>query len=328
MKKLFAMLLAVVMIFSLATVAFAEEAEAPAEGHGLKSVATTYTDVIKVYDVEGGTILPEETLTFVSTADTTNPDGGKANLTIVDLPVTAEKMELTINVPVFEEVGTYHFVIEEVAGEAQGAVYSTGKIYVSVLVTFNYKEGKLDTTIGLTTTEDIPKEDTITNTYGVGTLKVSKKVTGNLGDATKKFDVTVTFTAEEGKTVSNDITYGEEIIEAGWTGSTSVVISLAHDEYVLFENIPEGVTYTVVESDYTQGELNGENAYDIPEYDYSDEGETKAIAAADADTVVITNNKDTDVDTGIVLDSMPYVVILAVACFGMFAMMTKKRYEV
>ena len=325
MKKLFAMLMAVVMIFSLATVAFAEEAEAPAAGHGLVSEETTYTAVIKAYDVTGGTILPVETLEFVSVADTANPDGGAANLTIAPLAVTAATMNLDITVPSFSEVGTYHFTITETAGEAQGAVYSDGEIYVSVLVTFNYEEKKLDTTIGLTTVDD-GKEDTITNTYGVGSLKVSKVVTGNLGDTTKKFDVTVTFTAEDGKVVSNDITYTGGTIEAGWEGSTEVVISLAHGEFVTFENIPEGVTYTVVEADYTQGELNGENAYDAPEYAFSDEA--KAIAAADADTVEITNNKETDVDTGIVLDSMPYVVILAVACFGMFAMMTKKRYEV
>ena len=86
------------------------------------------------------------------------------------------------------------------------------------------------------------------------------------------------------------------------------------------------MTYTVEEADYTQGELNGENAYDAPEYNFSDT--TKAIAAEDADTVEIVNNKETDVDTGIVMDSMPYIVILAVAVFGMVAMVAKKRYEV
>ena len=144
MKKLFAMLMAVVMIFSLATVAFAEEAEAPAAGHGLVSEETTYTAVIKAYDVTGGTILPVETLEFVSVADTTNPDGGVANLTIAPLAVTAATMNLDITVPSFSEVGTYHFTITETAGEAQGAVYSDGEIYVSVLVTFNYEEKKLE----------------------------------------------------------------------------------------------------------------------------------------------------------------------------------------
>ena len=42
----------------------------------------------------------------------------------------------------------------------------------------------------------------------------------------------------------------------------------------------------------------------------------------------IVNNKTTSVDTGIALDSAPYFVILAVAMFGMVALVSKKRYEV
>lgn len=329
MKKLFAMLLAVVMIFSLSTVAFAEEAT---ETEALTSKAATYTAVIKAYTVNGETdetLFPDETLKFSVEADKANPD--TTNLTVTDLDVNGNSdQHLQINIPAYTKVGVYHYTISEVAGNTQGVTYTNGTIDVSVLVTYDYDDAdgdncKLTATVGITADGE-SKEDTFTNTYDVGSLTVSKVVTGNLGDTNKKFDITVEFTAT--KDVLSTITYtGGTIAPEAWKeGKASVVISLAHGESVTFDNIPAGVTYTVVEYDYTGGELNGDNHYDDPKYDFSDS--TKAIAAEDADTVEITNNKDTDVDTGITLDSVPYIVILVVAAFGMFAMMTKKRYEV
>ena len=50
-----------------------------------------------------------------------------------------------------------------------------------------------------------------------------------------------------------------------------------------------------------------------------------AIAADDADTVTITNNKDTDIDTGIILDSLPYVLVVTVVLSAAVLMFVNKR---
>ena len=53
-----------------------------------------------------------------------------------------------------------------------------------------------------------------------------------------------------------------------------------------------------------------------------------AVAADQDVAATVTNKKDTIVDMGIDMDSAPYFVILAVAMFGMVALVSKKRYEV
>lgn len=327
MKKLFAMLLAVIMIFSLATVSFAsEDVEAPVyEDMETVTVTKTYTATNE------GTVSPAETFSFTALTCVSVTDAAEGvskdnapvpTIATVDFTAgeaTATK-DITITLPEYTSVGIYTYTFSEVVGDTAGVTYHADEITLKVTV-IQGADGKIR--VAAVHTESAgEKSDDFENVYSAGSLAVSKTVTGNLGDQTKDFTVVVTFTAPEGLTVKESIPYfdGEEkTIAAGWTGTTSVEIALKHGETVTFGNIPYGVTYTVVENDYT-----GEG-YDAAKYAVSDEA--KVIDSAE-DTVGITNNKTTDVDTGVVMDSIPYILILAVAAFGIVAIMSKKRYEV
>ena len=202
------------------------------------------------------------------------------------------------------------------------------------------------------------KTDKFENVYSAGSLSVKKEVTGNLGDEQQDFTVKVAFTAPAGKIVKSDIFYtdGDEakVIEAGdgWTGTTEPVeITLKHDETVMFTNIPYGITYSVTEDDYTS------EGYDKAVYSYTgkvyttvnDERVTNVVKIEESEEigneaayslenmpvdlradcyiheVKITNNRSTAVDTGISLDSLPYILLLAAAVTGLFAAAAKKR---
>jgi len=136
---------------------------------------------------------------------------------------------------------------------------------------------------------------------------------------------------------------GENVYKA------TATIKVKDNDTVYFDNIPYGVTYTVTETDYTDA-ADGDNklGYDTPsiKVDKADaivdhtvnsyigtktitdeEGNSTSETNVD-DVIVITNNKSTDVDTGIALDSAPYFLMLAVALFGMVALVSKKRHEV
>ena len=190
------------------------------------------------------------------------------------------------------------------------------------MVTVVEQNGKVRVAAVHTENANGAKSGSFNNTYSAGSLSVTKNVTGNMGDQQKEFTVKVTFTAPTGDTVREAITYVDgtetKTIAAGWTGSKEVDITLKHGETVTFNNIPYGVTYTVVENDYTGA--NG--GYDAAGYNFSD---TSKIINSDSDTVTITNNKGGTVDTGIGLDSLPYIMLLVLAAAGLIVFFSKKR---
>ena len=170
----------------------------------------------------------------------------------------------------------------------------------------------------------VNKVDDITNKYSAGKLEVSKSVTGNLGDKSKYFEVKVKFTNPTDKTWDPNI-----LVSGGsyYEGTQEYVkeengkeftVNLKHGDTIHFDNIPYGVTYTVEETNYT-GENGG---YETAEYKFSDS--SNKIDTAN-DTVLITNKKEALVDTGISLDSVPYILILGLAVVGIGALFFRKR---
>ena len=333
MKKLFALLLTLALVLSFGITAMAAEPITT-------SKATTYEALIKTYNVVGGndaTLYPAETLTFTSTPAVGNPD--PTNLTVNDLEVTGNtKQKLVINVPAYTKVGVYHYTITEDPGNTQGVTYTTDAVNVSVLVEYDYTDEDgdgygLKATIGVTNAagegEGELKHDTFTNTYSLGSLTVSKEVAGNLASQSQEFAIDVTFTSD--KPVLSTITCGDgqTITSANWTQAESVytakvTVKLIHGQDVTFNNIPAGVTYTVVEqAKHEAPDPNGSN----PEtgYTVTYEGETGTIAENVTAAAKVINTKGTTVNTGVVLDSLPYVLLIAVAVVAVVLFTVRKR---
>ena len=334
MKKLFALLLILALVLSFGITAMAAEPV-------MTSKATTYEALIKTYNVVGGndaTLYPAETLTFTSTPAVGNPD--PTNLTVNDLEVTGNtKQKLVINVPAYSKVGVYHYTITENAGNTQGVTYTTDAVNVSVLVEYDYTDEDgdgygLKATIGVTNAagegEGELKHDTFTNTYSLGSLTVSKEVAGNLASQSQEFAIDVTFTSDQ--PVLSTITCGDgqtivpnedwSLVDGVYTAM--VTVKLIHGQDVTFNNIPAGVTYTVVEqAKHEAPDPNGSN----PEtgYTVTYEGETGTIAENVTAAAKVINTKGTTVNTGVVLDSLPYVLLIAVAVVAVVLFTVRKR---
>ena len=160
------------------------------------------------------------------------------------------------------------------------------------------------------------------NSFNTGTLTVYK-VTGNMGDKQRKFDITVTLTAPEGKTVTAPIYVGGDTEPAyvwrGWKIRNQT--NLAHGKGITISNIPYGVTYEVTET------LPEGLGYKNPIITYSDSD--KVInEGEDPDSVTVTNEKDVSIETGINLDNAPYIAILAVAIGGLALFLIRRRMAV
>lgn len=333
MKKFLSMMLALVLVLSMSTVAFATEG-----GENTYADMTTVTLTKEYKLTNAGTTSPAETFNFsaltctnvtdaadgVTTANAPVPTINNVSYTAGEAGSESAKKNITITLPTYTSVGIYTYTFSEINGGTAGVTYRSDAI--TLVVTVIEQNGKVRVAAVHTEGEGVAtKSGEFNNEYSAGSLSVKKTVTGIMGDKEKEFTVKVTFTAPEGDTVREAITYidGNEIktIAAGegWTDSKEVDITLKHNETVTFNNIPYGVTYTVVENDYT-GKDNG--GYDPASYQFDDNN--KKIDSA-SESVTITNNKGGVVDTGINMDSMPYILMLAVVFMGLFVFFSKKR---
>lgn len=331
MKKILSLALALMLVLSLSTVAFAAKDEEPEPTYNDMSTVTLTKEYVLT---NSGTTSPAETFAFsaltctsvsdaadgVTAASAPVPTIGNVSYAAGDAGGANKTKSITINLPTYTSVGIYTYTFTETDGGTAGVTYRSTPI--TLVVTVIEQGGKVRVAAVHTEEADGAKSGAFNNKYSAGSLSVTKNVTGIMGDQQKDFTVKVTFTAPTGDTVREAITYvdGTETktiaAGSGWTGSKEVEITLKHGETVTFTNIPYGVTYNVLENDYAS------DGYDKASYNFDDNN--KKIDSA-SENVTITNNKGGTVDTGISMDSMPYILLLAVACVGLFLFISKKR---
>ena len=332
MKKLikrgFAALLALTLALGMSVSAFAVE-----------GTADTKTAVAKkdYQQINPNTTSPAEDFHFtvekVGATDATNPDGTAVtldqmpNLTITPVSYAAgaagsadskKGLDVTPDKD-FPSVGVYTYTVTETNGKIAGVGYNQEKLQLKVTVFHDAETSAIKEAYAFTV--DGNKGADIVNTYSAGTLQVGKHVHGNLGNKEQKFNITVTLTAPEGQTVNSTISYGDKQItpenfKTG-NGTVQVRISLADEEKIVFYNVPYGVKYDVVEDTYegyNTSYSNGKASGTIE----------KAHTVAD-----IFNEKVGSVDTGVILHSAPYVLLLVgVGAAAVAFLILKKHREV
>lgn len=340
-KKFFAILLALVLTLSLSAVAFAVDGEPDGGNTQTTPPSITvgndrYTDITsvtieKIYKLENeGTTSPEETFTVelvsssVKTGDATSAPalGTITGAYFAENAATKSgaKANITIALPTYDKVGVYEYILKETVGSTAGVDYRSASDTIKLVVTVMQGEDGKVRVAGVHTegSDSTTKTGSITNTYKAGSLSIMKTVSGNMADHEKYFEFDVTLTGETGKTYLNSYAVSggsdnrnPQIVAIN---GTSFKVYLKADETLTIANLPYGVTYTV-----------DEIAYD----GYTTTGEVttaKTINSASV-TETINNAKAGTVDTGVTMDSMPYIVLLALAVVGLAAVTMKKRYE-
>ena len=320
--------------------------------------ATTYTinKAINIRDKFADAVVPAdanfkfevaEGTTKAKNSDGTPIDMSKLKVTIANDAITGEEtvtdgvvlIPLTLTLPTYPVPGIYEYDIEEQYSDYAGMTYADElKLKITVIWDSTAKELKV---AGIAIRQSGVKVDEIENEYAAGDLKVTKVVSGNFCDVNKKFPITISFTAD--RDVNSVSTYqinGEgDVTTITWSGKTATVeVELANDDYVLIKNLPEGVKYTITEDDDIKhlkleegAEADVDDAsYLEPEnpdaYKVGGEVADTGITVSDTAEETITNEKNIDPDTGIVLDSLPYVLLMALAAAG-FMMKARKRED-
>lgn len=335
MKKLISLALALMLVLSLSTVAFAAEGDTTESTPSYTEKLDKSTTFTKAYDITNGTA-PAETfdfnIAFVSYKDNENTTKDVTVYPMVTLgdAVFNENLSadgtasVSVEIRDYENValGVYTYEITEVVPSTKtaGTTYNTQPIYLVVTILNNETNANhyvaaihYETVAGTKTGE-------ITNSYNAGQLSVTKKITGNMADMDKKFPFTVVFTPAAGTAfntnvqIINDADSTKREYEAteNENGTYTITFELGHDETATFTNIPVGTAYTVSEEagNYTSTHTTQADG---------------SITGGDVDADVWTNTLTSEIDTGITMDSMPYVLLLAVAAVGLVVMFTKKR---
>ena len=160
-----------------------------------------------------------------------------------------------------------------------------------------------------------------TNTYTkLVAIDVSKVVTGSLGDRTKDFPFTVSVTVNGAAYSDYTLTKNENPLQ------DTKSFTLRHGEKVVVTGVPKGATVSVSEAmaDYT-AEIAITGTGTSTELKETTTMGVEVVGVDEDTALVFTNTKNPTIDTGILLDSMPYVVILGIAIFGIAVYVVRKR---
>ncbi len=156
-------------------------------------------------------------------------------------------------------------------------------------------------------------------------VTVSKTVTGALGDKAKEFSFTLTVKGSTGSAITSDMK-AKKGTDAETTINSGDTFTLKDGENIVFTNVPTYATVAVTENDYT-----GTNGGYTTSYVVDNGQSTGGLKAklenisAGNHTIGFTNNKDVNPDTGITLNSMPYLLVLAGVLVGGMAWMRRRK---
>ena len=175
--------------------------------------------------------------------------------------------------------------------------------------------------------EDTIKEDTTFYAKYVpasANLTVSKTVTGKLGDTNKAF--TFTITKADG-TAANITDTNIEISEADrakveWLDNGK--FTLKDGTSIIFKNLPSG-EYKVIEEDYSGEKYDTSWQIGTDGEVYEKNSTATVTIGTTEQTVHFTNHRTLEPDLGVLLDTLPYIVILAVVAGGVALLMLRKR---
>ena len=196
-----------------------------------------------------------------------------------------------------------------------------------------------------TTSTDSIRSDSEVNFYAVWEpetqdITIKKQVTGLLGDRDAEFNFTVTLSP-----APTNVTVTKHFRE----GTTQTVTNLSeftlrHNDYITIEKVPVGTVITIKENgvDSTKYEVSATGAtasgtaqftYTVVEASTSSLNETEmgiALMSADGETVanneiIVTNDCTIEPDMGVLLDTLPYILILVVVVGGGVLLFLRKR---
>lgn len=152
-------------------------------------------------------------------------------------------------------------------------------------------------------------------------VDIKKNVTGNMGDKSKKFNFIISV-------VNGNTNLPFKTGETQYTGSTT--ITLSDKQTTRLTQVPVGATVTITEDDYYSNDryTPSYTIDDNPSVSNNREAKITSISRRDNDVsheVTFTNNKDAIPDTGLDLNTTPYILALGIVAAGAGVLLFRRR---
>jgi hypothetical protein len=202
--------------------------------------------------------------------------------------------------------------------------------------------------------KDSDSSDTVTkkpivfhNIYKADDLVIRKVVSGSLANKKEKFGFELYIPPapgdhldlKEGSTIKAyivDTATGSMNVTDDITVGVKYPFELSDGQELLVDNVPEGMIYTVEETNakgyktniksttLNKTEQNDKILYNTTYYNASKEGQNTPIIHGE-NLIVFENIKDYKADTGIRIDVVPYIVVFAIAIAGVSVLIIRRR---
>ena len=342
-KKLGAFVLAGTMLLSMGTTVFAAGEPTVPDVNQNGTVPIT-----KEFEMADGLKTPAATFKF--TATSTTPDALQATITDVTYQAgetgTLKDGKYVISKDTaisftgnWKHVGEYVYTVtESKENPISNVTYDTSSYTLCVYVINGTNGLEIEK---ITAQGANGKTDKIlfTNTYAKNnaTLTIEKNTEGDYADKTRKFDFEITFTKSP---MSDRTTFTGTIgaQSAEYIAGQTKTFKLADGEQLVFNNLPVGTTYMVKELAATDGytpkvtvienqttTVTNKTVQETEALDTLKENGKNNLVGENENKVTFTNTYKDVAVTGIVMNNLPFILLVAVAIVAFVSLAVIKR---
>lgn len=341
-KKIGALVLAGTMLLSMGTTVFAAgEPTAPDVNQSGR------VPITKEFEMANGLKTPAATFKFTATPTTE----GEPTATIADVSFTegqagtlkGEKYVLEGKTAIsftgtWPHAGEYVYTVAETQESMPNVTYDTSSYTLRVYV-INGTNGLEVEKITAQGANGKTDKILFTNTYAKNnaTLTIEKNTEGDYADKTRKFDFEITFTKSP---MSDQTTFtgtiGAQSVE--YTAGQTKTFKLADGEKLVFNNLPVGTTYMVKELAATDGytpkvtvvenkttTVTNKTVQETEALDTLKENGKNNLVGENENKVTFTNTYKDVAVTGIVMNNLPFILLVAVAIVAFVSLAVIKR---
>lgn len=342
-KKLGAFVLAGTMLLSMGTTVFAAGEPTVPDVNSNGQVPIT-----KEFEMADGLKTPAATFKFTATSQTQDA----LPATIADVSFTegqtgtfkGEKYVLEGNTTIsftgdWKHAGEYVYTVTESKENPISNVTYDNTSYTLRVYVINGTNGLEIEKITAEKANGKTNKILFTNTYAKNdaTLTIEKNTTGTYADKTKEFNFEITFTKSpmsEKTSFTGNI--GSEPVEC--TAGTAKPFTLADGEQLVFHNLPVGTTYVVKELEASDGytpsvtvvenqttTVANKTVQETEALDTLKENGKNNLVGENENKVTFTNTYKDVAVTGIVMNNLPFILLVAVAIVAFVSLAVVKR---